>query len=186
MRTNLVMALLAAALSLSAAENYQTGNFESCRRAAERGDAEAQNILGLLYANGRKKISGDVITRKAALELILLGKKTEQARLDPDSKAAFQWFSKAAQQGNVDAQYNLGVYYYKGLGVKKDIREAVKWFKLAAQQNNSDAQNHMGICYADGSGVEKDLKEGKSNFANKAKGKKRNRFPNKFIHAYSK
>ena len=103
MRTNLVMALLAAAISLSAAENYQTGNFESCRRAAERGDAEAQNILGLLYANGRKKIPGDVITRKAALELILLGKKTEQARLDPDSKAAFQWFSKAAQQGNVDA-----------------------------------------------------------------------------------
>lgn len=37
MRTNLVMTLLAAAISLSAAENYQTGNFESCRRGGGTG-----------------------------------------------------------------------------------------------------------------------------------------------------
>ena len=33
-----LLALLAAAISLSAAENYQTGNFESCRRAAMAGN----------------------------------------------------------------------------------------------------------------------------------------------------
>ena len=156
MRTNLVMALLAAAISLSAAENYQTGNFESCRRAAERGDAEAQNILGLLYANGRKKIPGDVITRKAALELILLGKKTEQARLDPDSKAAFQWFSKAAQQGNADAQYNLGYCHYKAIGTIKNPGEAFRWFSKAAEQGHVEGQKSLGVMYFTGLYIPRD------------------------------
>jgi len=66
---------------------------------------------------------------------------------------------QAAEQGDAQAQYNLGLCYVTGDGVEKDEREAVKWFLLAAGQGNADAQNHLGFCYDNGTGVEKDARE---------------------------
>ena len=37
-----------------------------------------------------------------------------------------------ANQGNADAQYNVGLCYYYGNGVKQDYKEAMKWYELAA------------------------------------------------------
>lgn len=150
-----LFALLAATISLSAAENYQTGDFESCRRAAERGNAGAQNILGLMYVNGRKPIAGDVVARKAALELILPGRRTDQARLDRDSKAAFQWFSKAAEQGHVEAQKILGVMYSTGLYIPRDDQKAIAWYEKAAEQGDAFAQTSLGMIHESGWGVPK-------------------------------
>jgi TPR repeat protein len=42
-------------------------------------------------------------------------------------KNAAYWFKKAANQGNADAQYNLGVCYENGHGVKKDLQKAKFW-----------------------------------------------------------
>ena len=39
----------------------------------------------------------------------------------PENKEAVRWYTLAAQQGNVDAQYNLDLIYQKGLGVTKMI-----------------------------------------------------------------
>ena len=41
---------------------------------------------------------------------------------------AVKWYRKAAEQGNADAQANLGSMYHKGEGVKQDDVEAVKWY----------------------------------------------------------
>jgi len=40
----------------------------------------------------------------------------------------------AAEQGDAEAQYNLGVRYANGEGVPEDYKEAVKWFRKAAEQ----------------------------------------------------
>ena len=45
---------------------------------------------------------------------------------------AVKWYRKAAEQGDAEAQYNLGVMYDKGEGVPKNNVEAYKWFNLAA------------------------------------------------------
>ncbi len=37
-----------------------------------------------------------------------------------DYNEAFNWFEKAAEQGDVNAQFNLGIMYYKGYGVQCD------------------------------------------------------------------
>jgi TPR repeat protein len=37
-----------------------------------------------------------------------------------------------AEQGDANAQYNLGVSYANGLGVPEDDAEAVRWYRLAA------------------------------------------------------
>ncbi|GHT32760.1 hypothetical protein AGMMS49592_0010 [Endomicrobiia bacterium] len=50
---------------------------------------------------------------------------------------------KKAEQGFAEAQYNLGVMYYKGEGVKQDYKEAIKWFKKAAEQGHSGAKTAL-------------------------------------------
>jgi TPR repeat protein len=59
-----------------------------------------------------------------------------------------------AEAGDADAQFNLGVMYYQGLGVEQDLKEAVKWFQKTANQGNANAQHNLGVMYANGKGVE--------------------------------
>ncbi|MCA6073214.1 MAG: sel1 repeat family protein, partial [Endomicrobium sp.] len=44
------------------------------------------------------------------------------------------WFQKSADQGNVNAQYNLGVMYANGEGVQQNYKEAVNWYQKSADQ----------------------------------------------------
>ena len=45
-------------------------------------------------------------------------------RLDNDR--ALEWYRKAAEQGNPDAQYRLGRLYDKGLSVRQDYAKALE------------------------------------------------------------
>ena len=53
--------------------------------------------------------------------------------------AALDWFMKAAELGDSDAMYNLGVMYYSGEGVEMDESTANEWFKKAADAGNENA-----------------------------------------------
>ena len=68
-------------------------------------------------------------------------------------------YRKAAEDGDVNAQYNLGSCYENGEGVAKDQVEAVKWFYKAAEQGHPEAQYNLGLCYEFGKGVTADLAE---------------------------
>ena len=61
-----------------------------------------------------------------------------------------------AEEGNADAQNNLGVMHEEGLGVVQDYAEAVRWHQLAADQGNVYAQSNLGFMYATGYGVTED------------------------------
>ena len=63
--------------------------------------------------------------------------------VDQDYPQAFIWFSKAAEQGHAEAQYNLGVMYVNGDHVVQDDVEAVKWFNKAAEQGYAEAQSAL-------------------------------------------
>jgi hypothetical protein len=41
------------------------------------------------------------------------------------------WYRRAAEQGDSQAQYSLGLLYEKGQGVPRDIVEAAKWLNLS-------------------------------------------------------
>ena len=47
------------------------------------------------------------------------------------AREALRWYLKAAEQGHVGAQYNLGAAYYLGYGVPQNYVEAHKWFSIA-------------------------------------------------------
>jgi hypothetical protein len=76
-----------------------------------------------------------------------------------DYATALKEWKPLAEQGDVDAQYHLGVMYDNGDGVSQDYKEAVRWYTLAAEQGDVDAQYSLGVMYDNGDGVSQDYKE---------------------------
>ena len=71
---------------------------------------------------------------------------------DPEFEATL----KAAEQGNAEAKFKLGLMYYDGDGVPQDYAEAMKWYRKAAEQGDAVAQLFLGYLYFEGEGVPKD------------------------------
>lgn len=86
-------------------------------------------------------------------------KQAEKFQKSEKNEEAFEYYLKAARQGDAEAQFYLGLCYNYGDGVEKDLSEAVKWYRKAADQGDALAQYNLGICYDNGYGVEKDLSE---------------------------
>ena len=57
-----------------------------------------------------------------------------------DDGEAARWCRKAAEQGQTDAQFNLGGMLCDGIGVNKDLAEAERWFRKSAAQGYEPAQ----------------------------------------------
>ena len=64
---------------------------------------------------------------------------------------------KLAEQGNPDAEWQLGVLYHDGDGLPKDDTLAVQWFQRAAEQGYVRAQSTLGAYYWAGRGVPQDF-----------------------------
>ena len=136
------------------------------RPLAERGDAEAQYRIGLMYEFGKgypqDKAQGVAWFRKSA------GQNHAAAQTElgiiyatgdgvaQDDRQAVEWFEKGATLGNSTAQYNLGLLYAKGQGVKVDNAQAIAWWRKAAAQGMTVAQFKLGVAYENGEGVAKD------------------------------
>lgn len=114
---------------------YVSGNYPVAlaefTSLAEKGNAEAQYILGLMYVEGKV--------------------------VPQDYKVAMLWYRKAAEQGNARAQNSLGAMYARGLGVPLDYQTALSWYLKAAEQGDSTAQNNLGFMYLNVQGVPADL-----------------------------
>ncbi|MFP6744198.1 MAG: tetratricopeptide repeat protein, partial [Alphaproteobacteria bacterium] len=76
-----------------------------------------------------------------------------------DDAAAARWYRLATDQGEVQAQVNLGTLYYDGRGVRQDRGEAARWYHMAAEQGHEDAQAKLGNMYEAGRGVGRDIGE---------------------------
>ncbi|HJT86268.1 MAG TPA: metallophosphoesterase [Bryobacteraceae bacterium] len=125
----LLLALPAAADFVAGLDAFDHGDYAAALKQwqpiAERGDANAEYNLGLLYA---------------------LGKGVPQ-----NYQTAAEWYRKAAEQGVAAAEYNLGVLYANGQGVSKSPGDAINWFTKAAQQGIAEADASLGDLYHDGS-----------------------------------
>lgn len=102
--------------------DYTTA-FAEFKSLADAGNAEAQNNLGMMYANG-------------------MG-------IPQDDKQAELYIRRAAEAGFAAAQGNLGMIYAQGRGVPQDDEQAVKWMRRAAEAGIVSAQRNLGVMYAD-------------------------------------
>jgi uncharacterized protein YdaT len=73
-----------------------------------------------------------------------------------DYAKARDWYEKAADGGNPDAMFKLGVIYQNGQGVALDYAKAREWYEKAADRGNADAMANLGWLYANGRGVPQD------------------------------
>ncbi len=64
-----------------------------------------------------------------------------------------------AEQGDAEAQVNLGIMYANGQRVRQDDAEALKWFRKAGAQGYTHAQHNLGFMYENGRGVPQDYAE---------------------------
>ncbi len=51
-----------------------------------------------------------------------------------DFQQAFAYYQRAANKGNIEAAYNLGMMYRAGIGVDSSLKEAAKWYEMAAMR----------------------------------------------------
>jgi TPR repeat protein len=109
--------------------------YDQLKKAAEAGDPESMNKIGVLFANG-------------------IG-------LPQDKAKAFHWYKKAADAKFAPAMWNLAFMYVRGEGgVKEDMTTAFGLFKGAAEQGFADAQFDLAYMYLQGIGTTMDRKEG--------------------------
>jgi TPR repeat protein len=94
-----------------------------CKRAANAGFAPACATLGALFSRAKKY------------------------------ESAVQWWTKAAEKGDLEAFFNLGQAYRLGLGVAKDEGKAFEWMLRAAFGGVAAAQSRIGLAYATGEGA---------------------------------
>jgi eukaryotic-like serine/threonine-protein kinase len=138
------------------------GSLDDIIAAANRGDATAQNALGVKYAAGEDGLPRDDTKavewyQKSAQQGFAkaetnLGDMYFYGRggLAKSSDQALSWYLKAAQQDFPDAQYRLGFMYERGIGADKDVQRAVKLYRSAASEGYADAENLLGILLATG------------------------------------
>jgi hypothetical protein len=152
------------------AQAYGRGDYNAAlnefRPLAEQGQAQAQDYLGQMYANGQGVPQDHVeairwLSRAAKQSLpsaqYHLGVLYQKGRGVPQNYAqAAHWYRLAADQGHVAARANLGLLYLDGLGVPQSYAEAKHWLHLAAGQGNAVAQLQLGSLYMDGRGVRED------------------------------
>jgi hypothetical protein len=65
----------------------------------------------------------------------------------------------AAEQGDPEAQLELGLMYLHGRGVRVNYAKARMWLLKAAEQDDPDAQHELGLMYYYGRGVAVDRAE---------------------------
>jgi TPR repeat protein len=67
-----------------------------------------------------------------------------------DSTEAVKWFRKAVDQGNAQAQLNLGVMYFLGEGVPRNLVQAHFWLYVANAKGQEAAKKYLAV-------IEKDM-----------------------------
>ena len=136
---------------------------ERCfREKAEAGDAAAQWWLGASYQYG---VGAEKNHRQALHWYRLAARQGSQPAQDmlqalsgqARERQLEQHLLEHAEQGDAQAQYEVGRRFWNGDGVDQDHKQAADWFDRAARQGLAAAQCALGLCYERGDGGEQDM-----------------------------
>lgn len=119
---------------------FEAKNFSQAMRLllqfAEKGDADAQHKVAIMYQNGLGVVASEDL--------------------------AFKWMKASAESGYPIAQHGLGFMYMEGECVEKDINKAVEWFEKAADEGLVGSLTTLAMIYDEGLGdIEQDKEKAK-------------------------
>lgn len=114
---------------------YTAGDYVTALKLVEplakKGDARAQNLLGVMYDLGRG--------------------------VPKNVETAVTLYRQAAEQEHADGQNNLGLMYMMGSGVEANPTEAVKWFRKSALNGNGFGHHNYAMMNEKGNGTPQNL-----------------------------
>ncbi len=114
---------------------YERKAYKLLEKAAQLGQLEAQYDLGMLYLFGKKSLLNDSLD------------------FPQDISRAVKWLTKAAEQNDSLAEYQLALYFED----QKEYSKAFDWYSRAAQSEYPCAVCKLGECYEKGLGTQKDF-----------------------------
>lgn len=158
--------------------------------AIASGDTTAKNLLAdlcddmddILIRSAKEAFDKDEFERGVSLALntdmsnstlqMWVGYCYDEGKgVKEDGAKAFEWYEKAAENGNVWSMNRLGELYIRRLDIEYSLQfvytpgsgellsEAFRWYKAAAEKGNKVAQYNLGGMYEHGKGTEKNLEE---------------------------
>jgi len=130
--------------------SLDSGDTNLLHRAADAGNVQAQNAWGAFIL--AHSMDDGVSTN-------------EQRRV---MGLAYDYFKKAADDGDANGLYNLGTCHARGYGTPQDDQSAFNCFRAAAEKGHPEAINNVGWFFREGRVVEKDLEMAARWFAKSA------------------
>jgi TPR repeat protein len=120
-----------------------SGNvLQSLLAAAEGGNVEAMNLLGVLYILG--------------------------VQVPGNYSKALHWFQQAIDGGSVSAMHNLAQMYLYGVGVPRDFANAFHWFQRSAAYGSVHSMYNAAVMAENGLGTSRDLRLSRSMYQDAA------------------
>ena len=142
-------------------------NFDKAReyfeKAADFKAHYANYFLGEMYEKGLGveqnletarnfyKLAAALLNEKVASPFISL--------FEQFYRSLYDWRLDAANFGNSDCMWKIGMMYEKGQYVEQNISKALEWYKKSAALGNSEAMRIIGYLYEHGEGVPQDYKK---------------------------
>ena len=143
--------------------NYDSANYtdalSKCIELANKNNNYGNRIIALMYLNGygvNKNISkaNEILFNIAnSGDIWSILYLADKAFKNDDYVNAVKWYNMGSEIDNLDSIYNLGLHYYKGLGVNQDFKKSFSYFKQAADKGHSDSQFYIGKFYHIGNGA---------------------------------
>lgn len=89
--------------------------------------------------DGIAKLAGESLRRKTTAN--------QEQKIDPQTKQWLDGLRQRAQNGDVNAMFELGGCYYHGKYVAYDPDQACQWWTEAANRGHISAQYNLGLLY---------------------------------------
>lgn len=128
--------------AFSTMEHVSGNVLPSLLAAAEGGDVEAMNLLGVLYVLG--------------------------VQAPNDYSKAFHWFQQAIDGGSASAMHNLAQMYLYGVGVPRAFAYAFHWFQRSAAYGSVHSMYNAAVMAENGLGTSRDLRLSRSMYQDAA------------------
>jgi TPR repeat protein len=141
----------------------QYNSQHNLEKRAQKGETEAQFLLGNLYFAGSSQVprndakaialykkAGFAGNPKAQYQMALILQNAN------DDAGAFDWFKRAADNNVTAALTRTGMYYVKGTGLTPPNGEvAASYFYRAAEKGDSTAMHNLAHLCMNGAGIPK-------------------------------
>ena len=100
-----------------------------------------------------------------ALAMCRMGQRLMASGKPEDVSAGVEWLKRAAETGEAEGLYLLGLCYDQGRGTEKDANRAVECWQGAAAKGFAPALVTLGMAYANGyGGLEKSIEKAVENY----------------------